>query len=149
MQFSRILTGLFCLVTLFSAHPAPGLEAPLAGPVVANVLRVIDGDTVEVEALIWLGQRVVTRVRILGIDTPEKHGKCEQERALAQNATDYLVEKLPPGAAATLWQIVVDKYGGRVVAEIHDERGNNLGPLLIQKGLARVYDGGHKQPWCP
>ena len=55
----------------------------LAGPVQAEVLRVLDGDTGEVEARIWLGQTLRTLVRIRGADTPELHGKCARERDLA------------------------------------------------------------------
>ncbi len=41
------------------------------GPVAAHVSRVIDGDTFEASAAIWLGQAITVRVRIAGIDAPE------------------------------------------------------------------------------
>lgn len=150
-RISRIIIGIGFgtgLGLAASIAPLPAAEPPLAGPIPAQVLRVVDGDTVEVEARIWLGQHVVTRVRIAGIDTPEKTGKCAAERALAQRASDYLSERLPPGMEATLWQVTLDKYGGRVVAEIRDARGENLGQSLIKSGLAHIYDGGKKALWC-
>ena len=52
----------------------------LEGPVKATVERVIDGDTIEVRAFIWLGQSLLIRVRIDGVDAPELEARCSQER---------------------------------------------------------------------
>src|SRR3954468_23373837 len=66
----------------------------LDGPVPARVVRVVDGDTLEVEARIWLGQSVDVHVRIDGIDTPELHGACAEERQAALSARDFLKQRL-------------------------------------------------------
>ncbi len=71
-----------------------GAQNRLAGPVPAQVLSVIDGDTIEVRAVIWLGQVLSTRVRLAGIDAPELRGKCARERALAVRARAYLRARL-------------------------------------------------------
>lgn len=44
----------------------------IKGPIEADVTRVIDGDTIEVSAKIWPDQRVSTKVRLNGVDTPDK-----------------------------------------------------------------------------
>ena len=54
----------------FAAPPQRLAEEALAGPVRAVVERVVDGDTVDVRARIWLGQSLTVRVRIDGVDTP-------------------------------------------------------------------------------
>ena len=55
---------------LFAANPtSPAEEFP--GPVSAVVERVVDGDTLDVRADIWLGQSLNVRVRIAGVDAPE------------------------------------------------------------------------------
>jgi len=59
---------------------APAAER-LPGPVLARVMTILDGDTLEVQARIWLGQAVTTRVRLDGIDAPELIGKCGAEGA--------------------------------------------------------------------
>src|SRR5690606_10793304 len=69
----------------------------LAGPVPAEVLRVVDGDTIEVRAHVWLGHEVTTLVRIAGIDTPELRGKCAAERTAARRAADGLAALLANG----------------------------------------------------
>ncbi|MBR9972312.1 thermonuclease family protein [Magnetospirillum sulfuroxidans] len=110
-------------------------------------MRVIDGDTVLVRARIWLGQEVETRVRLLGIDTPEKRGKCDSERQAAEKAESFTVAKLTDDAI-TLHDVIADKFGKRVVARIVTAHGEDLGDLLLSNGLARAYGGRTKQPWC-
>lgn len=53
---------------------------PLAGPIPAMVVKVVDGDTLNVRARIWINQELDTAVRLLGIDAPELNGACEAER---------------------------------------------------------------------
>lgn len=127
------------------ANPA-GAADRLAGPVPATVLRVVDGDTVEVEAHIWLGQTIRTLVRIKGVDAPELHGRCARERDLAEQARAYVTAHL--GGEVELRDIVRDKYGGRVVARIAPSGGGDISVALIGAGLGRPYGGGHKNPWC-
>lgn len=122
-------------------------EERLPGPIPARVLRVIDGDTVLVRARIWLGQDVETSVRLLGIDTPEKRGKCENERQAAEKAENFTTATLSD-EWITLHDVIADKYGKRVVARIVTAQGEDLGALLLAKGLAREYGGRTKHPWC-
>jgi len=59
------------------------------GPYNARVLRIIDGDTVQVEVAIWPGLKQVTKLRLAGINTPEKRGKvsvCEKRAGYAATA---------------------------------------------------------------
>jgi endonuclease YncB( thermonuclease family) len=66
----------------------------LAGPVSAKVVRVVDGDTIDVRAAIWIGQGLFIRIRIDGIDAPELKARCAEERRLAEKARDYLARRL-------------------------------------------------------
>ncbi|WP_290985811.1 thermonuclease family protein [Ferrovibrio sp.] len=112
--------------------------------------RVIDGDTMEVVALIWLDQRVTTRVRLEGIDTPEKRSKCIAEREAAEAATKLASDWLERNKPVVLRDLSHDKYGRRVVGRVQSADGrSDLGETLIAQGLARRYDGGTKRPWCP
>ena len=132
----------------------PSLPAPVSaprtdsieGPVAAKVERVIDGDTIQVQAVIWLGQSITIRVRIDGIDAPELHGRCAEERRLATLAHDYLAERVEH-ATIKLTHIVYDKYGGRVRATVSDAKGD-IGEALLKAGLARPYHGERRAPWC-
>lgn len=119
----------------------------LPGPVPARVLEVIDGDTIRVRARIWLGQELETSVRLAGVDAPELKGRCPRERELAQTAKSYIVTQVA-GQEVRLFDVHLDKYGGRVIARVETPRGENLSSGLIAAGLARRYAGEARAPWC-
>jgi micrococcal nuclease len=113
-------------------------------------IKVIDGDTIKFEAE-WVPKPIKPEisVRVLGIDTPEKkpRNKCDEEDALAQQASAFTKEAV---AKAKLVQVKLDawdKYGGRVLGYVIID-GKNLGDELIANGLARPYHGEAKSSWC-
>jgi endonuclease YncB( thermonuclease family) len=119
----------------------------LAGPVPAEVVAVLDGDTIAVKARIWLGQELATHVRLSGIDAPELHGKCDRERRLAAAARDFLAQRLAE-RPVQLRDVRFGKYAGRVVARVVTETGEDVAGALVEAGLARPYGGGTRRPWC-
>ena len=143
--FESLLTVFVAFNVAFAAEDS---DAPIPGPVPARLVRVIDGDTIRMRAHIWLGQDVETNVRLRGVDTAEKRGKCISEKAKAQEAKDFVEAKLAD-AELSLANITYDKYGKRVVAGILiGPNHQDLSHLLLTAHLARPYDGGHKRPWC-
>jgi endonuclease YncB( thermonuclease family) len=130
----------------FTPAPQRLAEEALAGPVSAFVERVVDGDTVDVRARIWLGQSLSIRVRIDGVDTPEMRSDCADERRLALAARDFLARRLL-NREITLLRVVYDKFGGRVRADISDANGD-IAKALLDAGLARPYHGERREPWC-
>jgi endonuclease YncB( thermonuclease family) len=122
----------------------------------AQVVSVLDGDTLVVRVHIWLGQDINTRVRLAGIDAPELKGKCDRERDLARRARAYVLARLDPmkaGAASgvgavRLREIRYGKYAGRVLARVETLDGTDLGQGLVAAGLARPYDGRRRASWC-
>ncbi|HEY4942042.1 MAG TPA: thermonuclease family protein [Rhizomicrobium sp.] len=110
------------------------------------MVRVIDGDTFEASAAIWLGQQIAVRVRIAGIDAPELRARCDVERQRAEAARNYLSKRIA-GGEVKLSAVRYDKYGGRVDASVVDARGD-VGEAMIRAGLARLYDGGRRDGWC-
>lgn len=123
------------------------LPERMEGPFSAEVIEVVDGDTMDVRVHIWLGQDVVTRVRLTGIDTPELRGQCPAEKILAEKARDML-KNLVAAGEVTLRDVAFDKYGGRVLARVMDGEGRALADRLIAAGLARPYDGKARAGWC-
>lgn len=122
----------------------PAQAETIAGPIPAEIVRVIDGDTIDVEARIWLGQYILSRVRIDGVDTPELKGKCQAEIDLAVKAKEY-IEALGP--SVILHNIHYGKYAGRVVASVSVD-GADVSTGLILAGLGRAYNGGKRKSWC-
>lgn len=130
--------------------PPSGLAARerLAGPVEARIVRIVDGDTLEVRARVWLGHEVATLVRLVGVNTPEIKGRCAAERVRAEQAAHFLSDLFARDPAAVLTDIRHDKYGGRILARVHTTAGRDVGELMIAAGLAVAYDGGARASWC-
>ena len=119
-----------------------GLRAPIEGPVEAELISVIDGDTLLVEARPWPQHRVTVLVRIRGIDAPELKAKCETARRAAIRAKERLAD-LAHGPIR-LSNIAGDKYFGRVVADVATGDAEDVGASLLAQGLVRAYDGGRR-----
>ncbi|HYD99503.1 MAG TPA: thermonuclease family protein [Alphaproteobacteria bacterium] len=137
------------LVLLLGAAPAAATATfdRLPGPYPAEVLSVVDGDTLKVRVAIWLGQTVETHVRLDGLDTPELRGKCETERDAAKAAREALGALIGPGPVL-LADVRADKYGGRVIARVTAADGHDIAALLIAKGHGRAYGGAARGGWC-
>ncbi|MEM8634974.1 MAG: thermonuclease family protein [Pseudomonadota bacterium] len=117
----------------------------LPGPIPADVVRVIDGDTVRVRAHIWVNQSVEVSVRLAGVDTPEIYRPaCREERVYA-DAAKTTVESLV-GEELFLTNVAHGKYAGRVVAGILTSDGVDLGEYLLNNGHA--VEDGTPDPWC-
>ena len=147
----RELRGIVIGLFLCAAAPVGAAERVqlnrLDGPVAAEVLRVVDGDTIEVRAHIWLGQEVTTLVRLGGIDAPELKGKCQSERDAALRAKARIEQKLA-GGEVTLRDIRFEKYAGRVMSRVETGTGEDLGAALKREGYVRAYRGAKRAGWC-
>jgi len=143
MSSTKIIIVL--LLTLYS--PTSFGAERLAGPIKASVIKVLDGDTLQVKMQVWLNQEIETKVRINGIDTPEIKGKCdfEKNRALEAKAE---IAKLIGDKSINLSNIKYGKYAGRVLADITTSSGINIAEHMIEKGFARPYFGEKRQGWC-
>ena len=123
--------------------------AVLAGPIPATLNRVIDGDTVEVDAVIWLDQTVRVSVRLDGVDAPEiRRSGCAAEKALGETAKRFLAAQLR-GAEIALYDVKEGKYAGRVVARLKTGDGADPTAALIENGLAAPRPKrGRGKDWC-
>jgi len=70
----------------------------IKGPVSAEILRVIDGDTLLVEARPWPQQTMEVYVRIRGIDAPEMPSSCADVRRAGIDAR-HALESLTSGSS--------------------------------------------------
>jgi len=119
---------------------------------VTKIVKVLDGDTIDV--LIDLGFDLFKkeRVRIAGVDTPEKRTRDLEEKALGIDATNWLKTKLTEtikgGEELTIRTELkggVGKYG-RLLGWLYiGDATISLNELMIEEGYAWAYDGGTKQ----
>jgi endonuclease YncB( thermonuclease family) len=146
-------TGLPVSASTVRPHPAdvrpadPMPDMPLRAIVPVDVLRVIDGDTVEVRAHVWLEQSIVTRVRLKAIDAPELRSGCPAEIRQAEAAKAEMTRLLAEGRVF-LASLGRDKYGGRVLGELLTSQGKDIGQAMLASGHARRYAGGKRERWC-
>lgn len=112
-----------------------------------DVLYTIDGDTFDARVRLWPGLDLTTRVRLRGIDAPERKAQCAQELRLAEAATELLRRLLAEGGVV-IYNIGPDKYQGRVVADVATKRTPNVSAAMRDAGYARSYGGGLRSGWC-
>ncbi|MDP1585450.1 MAG: thermonuclease family protein [Bradyrhizobium sp.] len=112
-----------------------------------EVLRTIDGDTFEARVHLSPGLEPTTRIRLRGVDAPERKAACPRELELAEAAGAALRDLLNEGGV-TIYNIGPDKYNGRVVADAATRRTDNLSAALLAAGHARSYGGRHRGGWC-
>ena len=120
---------------------------------VTEIVKVLDGDTIDV--LIDLGFDLFKkeRVRIAGVDTPEKRTRDLEEKALGIDATNWLKKKLEDTIAGDGDELTIrtelvggtGKYG-RLLGWLYiNEDIISLNEQMITEGYAWAYDGGTKQ----
>ncbi len=140
------MRGLAVLAAVLAMLPASAMAADYAWP----VLKVIDGDTVKVDASADMPPELARlSVRLLGVDTPEKghRAKCDEERAAGRAATAFTEEMIAGASAIVVRDPKWGKWGGRVLADLVLD-GRSLSDTLIRMGYGRAYDGGKRGSWC-
>ena len=74
-------------------------------------------------------------------------GICDEEKALAVQAKALTNKLMVQAAKIELLEPKRDKYF-RILARVMAD-GQEVAQELVKVGLARPYDGGKKQRWCP
>ena len=112
----------------------------------------MDGDTIDVTIDLGFDLFKKERVRIAGVDTPEKRTRDLEEKELGIDATNWLKEKLESTLAGddelTIRTELVGGVGkyGRLLGWLYvGESVVSLNELMITDGYAWEYDGGTKQ----
>ena len=114
------------------------------------IVRVIDGDTVEVDADQDMPPELAKlRLRLRGVDTPEKGGraKCASERSAGLAATEFTRRAIVRAHDILIRNLQWGKWGGRVIGDLMLD-GRPLSQTLIEAGHGRPYDGGRRKSWC-
>ena len=119
---------------------------------VTEINRVVDGDTIDVTIDLGFDLYKKERVRVAGVDTPEKRTRDLEEKALGIDATNWMKEKLE-GAIAGDDELSIrtelvggmGKYG-RLLGWLYiGEDSVSLNEQMITEGYAWEYDGGTKK----
>ena len=119
-----------------------------------KVLKVVDGDTVDVDIDLGFGVTLTDeRVRIMGIDTPESRTSDRVEDLFGEAAKARLKELLKHGGKLITTE---DRKGedmkgkfGRILGDFYVERWEGkkerVTDILVEEGHAVAYFGGSKE----
>ena len=115
-----------------------------------KVIRVVDGDTVDVDIDLGFGVTLTDeRVRIMGIDTPESRTRDKIEKKFGLAAKARLKELMKKGAKLITTE---DRKGedmkgkfGRILGDFVAEDGRMITDILVEEGHAVAYFGGSKE----
>ena len=117
-----------------------------------EIKKVLDGDTIDVIIDLGFDLAKTERVRIAGVDTPEKRTRNLEEKALGIDATEWLKDKLEGAIDGDDDLVIrtelvggVGKYG-RLLGWLYIVDSDlSLNEQMITEGYAWAYDGGKKQ----
>ncbi|EPO9233324.1 thermonuclease family protein [Escherichia coli] len=129
-----LLSVILFLFTAFQSANAGGIPGALAGmlstlnqEIQGKVIRVLDGDTIEV-----LQDKKPVRIRLANIDAPEK------KQAFGRWSTNQL-KALLAGQSVTLSYTQTDRYG-RIIGRVFTMNGTEASRFMVQSGAAWVYE---------
>lgn len=120
---------------------------------IKNVLRVVDGDTIDADIDLGFSISLEKRIRLAGIDTPESRTKDLKEKELGIDAKNWLKHRLEDAEDIIIRTELPDsteKYG-RIIGHLYvNGEDASLNNQMITEGYALAYDGGTKdKDWEP
>ena len=110
-----------------------------------KILRVVDGDTVDVDIDlgfgIWMHKECV---RLLRIDTPESRTRDKEEKRFGLLSKQFVKDHYPVGSTAIL-RTHKDKTGkfGRILGELVWEN-TTINKIMVEQHYAVLYNGQSK-----
>jgi micrococcal nuclease len=116
-----------------------------------KINRVVDGDTIDVTIDLGFDLQKKERVRVAGVDTPEKRTRNKEEKSLGIDATNWLKAELEAAIKGEDDLIIrtelkggVGKYG-RLLGWLYiGDNTISINEKMIAAGYAWDYDGGTK-----
>ena len=118
-----------------------------AGPFDVKCVAVYDGDTMKIQTTEQLRKALWGEcyVRLLGCDAPELNDNRAEVRWTAEAAQRKLIEMAACGTL-TLENVRLDKYGGRILADVSVD-GHDCRIELMRLKYAKAWDGTGARPW--
>ncbi|EBC7166345.1 hypothetical protein C6418_22140 [Salmonella enterica] len=130
-----LLTTFIFLLTAFQSANASGIPYTFNQKILqGKVIRVLDGDTIEIKTLPAkiVVYEVPIRVRLINIDAPEK------KQPFGRWSTSQL-KTLVAGKQVTVSYSHKDRYG-RIIGHVFTTNGTDASRFMVQSGAAWVYE---------
>lgn len=114
---------------------------------IAEVTRIVDGDTIDLRLDLGFRMSHYTRARLYAVDTPESRTRNLREKKFGKLATARMNELCPVGSKQSIISYKLDKYG-RPLIDIRLPRRikhqSTVNKLLVHERLAVQYRGQNK-----
>jgi micrococcal nuclease len=122
---------------------------------VRQVIKVVDGDTIDVAIDLGFDISLTKRVRLSGVDTPESRTTDLKEKTLGlevkewlkkklQDQTDIIIKTELPDSTEKYGRILGQLFvGDKEVMSVNKKKSINQ--QMIDEGYAWEYDGGTKK----
>ena len=108
-----------------------------------ELIRIVDGDMLEVRFDLGFGIQATEIVRIRDIDAPEERGQTLQEgREATAWVAGWFMRTAKPYIGYTTkrkWKDKKGKYGRYLVRVTGDSSNADLGADMVEEGFAKVY----------
>lgn len=150
------MLGLCALASMANAqsNPNPYLseKSIYSGPYSAEVVRIVDADTIAVSIPLWPGTTQSAHIRLRGIDAPETRTTCDAEKLLGFEAKEWVEARIPAGSVVRIENIQPDPFSGRFEGDLkrwRSDRWLSVAGELVEKGFAEEWQPGDiAVPWC-
>ncbi len=114
---------------------------------IKNILRVVDGDTIDADIDLGFSISLEKRIRLAGVDTPESRTTDLKEKALGLESKEWLKHRVEGAKYIIIKTELPDsteKYG-RIIGHLFiNGEATSLNEQMITEGYALAYDGGTK-----
>ena len=112
---------------------------------VNKVIKIVDGDTIDVMLDLGFDIMYKSRVRLFGIDTPESRTRDKVEKKYGLMSKKFLQDELKNAKKISIKTYKGEETGkfGRILGEIFVD-GININELMCKKGHAVEYHGQSK-----
>ena len=112
---------------------------------IKEIVKVVDGDTIDIVIDLGFNLSKKERVRLAGIDSPESRTKDLEEKELGLESKEFLKRRLEDGKSSGL-RVKTEKDGkyGRMLGWIYCG-DTNINTEMVDRGYAWFYSGGSKK----
>lgn len=114
---------------------------------IKRLVKVIDGDTIDVEIDLGFDVSTTQRLRLAGIDTPESRTVDPREKTAGLFVKEWLTKTLSEGSfiVKTTKLDNSEKYGRMLGTLYKGTEKESINEKMIRLGYAWAYDGGTKE----
>tara|TARA_R100000655_G_scaffold83351_1_gene122941 strand:+ start:396 stop:779 length:384 start_codon:yes stop_codon:yes gene_type:complete len=112
---------------------------------IKEIVKVVDGDTIDIVIDLGFNLSKKERVRLAGIDSPESRTKDLEEKKMGLESKEFLKRRLEDGRVSGL-RVKTEKDGkyGRMLGWIYCG-DTNINTEMVDRGYAWFYSGGSKK----